>query len=694
MVKMKFIYMNNKYEMDCDKNSRIIDIIRQYAKLFKKSEKLLLFIYNGQNLLLNKKRKIIELNTKKCIMVFDFSIKSNVKKDNINNIICPICEKLSIFKLNGNTIISENCSHDINHFLLNKFIDCQNNTHNINDIICSKCKNINKFYNNDFYICSSCDYICPLCYSLHDKTHTVIEYSKRFSFCNKHNMKFTSFCSKCKTNLCPNCEDEKTHKNHKIIYLKEIRPNNKKIEEIQNELNDIDSKIEKSLNEVKFRQLITITLLKNFEDYLINFQTINRVLILYTTLLNNYEIIENVNNIFSIKIKRLDSFLEGDVKNKYLYKIDKGDDFLSNYIDLIYKSKYERNFKLFDEKFIKKNKNHCHLIINGKYSELCQFYKISNKKKKPKEYIYVETKVRLFSEKPIIDMSYMFNECDSLVKVSFNKYDTSKTINMSKMFCGCLFLELVEGLIYTNNVENMSHMFENCSYLYNINSICIWNTSKVKDISYFFNNCTRLKFLPEILNWDTHNIRNMSYMFSNCISLDNLPNISKWNTSNVINMSNMFNKCTSLDSLPDISKWNTNNVTDMSCMFCECIKLSSLPDISNWNTNNVINMEKLFCNCESLSSLPDISRWNTQNVSNMKCMFYYCALLSSLPDISKWNCSKVNNMDEMFYKCKSVKALPDIDKWDMSKIKNIKDMFFGCTSLLSFPTFYNKKNVK
>ena len=321
MVKIKLIYMNNKKEIDCNKNNRIIDIIRQYAKLLNKNVKLLSFIYNGKNLSLIKNRKIIELNNKRFIMVFDLSIKNNLKSNNINNIICPICEKLSIFKLNGNTIISENCTHDINHFLLNKFIEFQNNTFNIYNIICSKCKNKNKFYHNDFYICRSCGYICPLCFPLHDKSHKIIEYSKRFFFCNKHNMKITSFCTKCKTNLCPNCEDANTHKKHKIIYLKEIKPNDKKIEKFQNELNNIDLKIEKCLNEVKFRQFITNTLLLNFEDYLRNFQKINRVLILYTTFLNNYEIIENVNNIHSINIKTLNHFLDGDEKNKGYIKL-------------------------------------------------------------------------------------------------------------------------------------------------------------------------------------------------------------------------------------------------------------------------------------------------------------------------------------------------------------------------------------
>ena len=55
--------------------------------------------------------------------------------------------------------------------------------------------------------------------------------------------------------------------------------------------------------------------------------------------------------------------------------------------------------------------------------------------------------------------------------------------------------------------------------------------------------------LPDISKWNTNNINNMSCMFRECSSLSSLPDISKWNTNNVRNMSHMFCKCSSLSSL-------------------------------------------------------------------------------------------------------------------------------------------------
>ena len=52
---------------------------------------------------------------------------------------------------------------------------------------------------------------------------------------------------------------------------------------------------------------------------------------------------------------------------------------------------------------------------------------------------------------------------------------------------------------------------------------------------------------------DTNNIFDMSYVFQRCTSIESLPDISKWNTNNVNYMSGMFSCCSSLSSLSDIS---------------------------------------------------------------------------------------------------------------------------------------------
>ena len=123
-----------------------------------------------------------------------------------------------------------------------------------------------------------------------------------------------------------------------------------------------------------------------------------------------------------------------------------------------------------------------------------------------------------------------------------------------------------------------------------------------------FYECSSLSSLPDISKWNTNNVTDMSKIFDGCSSLSSLPNISKWNTNNVTNMNGMFAGCALLSSLPNISKWKTNNVTNMSKMFYGCSSLSSLPEISKWNTNNVTDMKDMFNGCSLLSSLFDFSK--------------------------------------------------------------------------------------
>ena len=229
-------------------------------------------------------------------------------------------------------------------------------------------------------------------------------------------------------------------------------------------------------------------------------------------------------------------------------------------------------------------------------------------------------------------------------------------------------------------VVDMSYMFYNCTSLVDLPDISEWNLNRVTNISYMFAGCSALTSLNCIIKWDTKNIINMRGLFYDC-NLELLPDISNWNTHNVIDMSHMFNGCCSLKSLPDISKWNTDNVFDMSCMFNGCKELKALPDISKFNIHNVNELYGIFKECSSLQTLPDLSKWNTENVNNMSCMFKECSSLKYLPDISKWNTISVNDLSDIFNGCSSLKSLPDISKWNTKSLTNMNNLFFKCSSL-------------
>ena len=152
--------------------------------------------------------------------------------------------------------------------------------------------------------------------------------------------------------------------------------------------------------------------------------------------------------------------------------------------------------------------------------------------------------------------------------------------------------------IVTSEHDNLEEMFRNCNNLVSVNTQD-WDTSNVGNMNSMFSHCESLTEL-DLSNWNTGNVRDMNEMFNNCRELTTL-NVSNWNTDNVEYMSGMFRNCEELTEL-DLSSFRTGNVREMNNMFAYCYKLTTL-DISNWDTSNVENMDRIFSRCENLREL-------------------------------------------------------------------------------------------
>ena len=118
--------------------------------------------------------------------------------------------------------------------------------------------------------------------------------------------------------------------------------------------------------------------------------------------------------------------------------------------------------------------------------------------------------------------------------------------------------------------------------------------------SDLFYNFSKLTKIENVNLLDTSNVTDMSHMFQSCIKLTNL-DLSSFDTSQVTNMGEMFSGSTRLTIL-DVSNFDTSQITDMSYMFENCSSLTIL-DVSNFDTSNVTNMSYMFKNCNSLTSL-------------------------------------------------------------------------------------------
>ena len=104
MSKIKFIFEKNIFEMISEDKDKIENLLEKYAKLLSIKRKDLLFLYKGKNILLieNKYKNI--LNKNKNIIISVFKINKKKKKNELENIICPICKNLTFFTINEDHI--------------------------------------------------------------------------------------------------------------------------------------------------------------------------------------------------------------------------------------------------------------------------------------------------------------------------------------------------------------------------------------------------------------------------------------------------------------------------------------------------------------------------------------------------------------------------------------------------------------
>ena len=115
-----------------------------------------------------------------------------------------------------------------------------------------------------------------------------------------------------------------------------------------------------------------------------------------------------------------------------------------------------------------------------------------------------------------------------------------------------------------------------------------------------YENATRITFGNA---FHTENVQDMSSMFEYCDSLTDLTLGDRFDTSNVQDMSSMFNSCSSLTDLTLGDHFDTSNVQNMLCMFGSCRSLTELNLGDRFDTSNVQDMWSMFYDCASLTEL-------------------------------------------------------------------------------------------
>ena len=382
MVELIFNYNQVQTLIQANLNDSFNSIIQKYVNKTKLDINNIYFVSDCKKISNNEKVKNIMNQTEKSIkrkIILVLSINSTINNDNINmikskDIICPICKEICIYEIKDHKIKLYGCKngHEIDNIKLDEFNNNQNI--DISQIICDKCKNNSKAntFNNEFFICHECKMnLCPLCKSIHNKTHTIINYDNKNYICNKHNEFFVKYCEDCKIDLCLSCINE--HKNHKLISYENELIDIKKLRKNMNNLKEVINKFKLNLEDI-------INKLKKLEDNLDTYYNINN------DILNNYEINKYKNYNLLKNLQNIKYNINNET-NKLTFEYSYGYNLNSllylyteiNNENLEIELKYnpinnnKEKLRIFGNYFIKNNIYKCKIIYNNKEYDLCEY---------------------------------------------------------------------------------------------------------------------------------------------------------------------------------------------------------------------------------------------------------------------------------------------------------------------------------
>lgn len=166
-----------------------------------------------------------------------------------------------------------------------------------------------------------------------------------------------------------------------------------------------------------------------------------------------------------------------------------------------------------------------------------------------------------FYAQNVTSMFQIFTGCNLVKNIDLGGLNTINVTNMGWMFQGCEKLEEINfgKTFYTDNVQYMQYMFQRCNSLIKLD-LSSFNTQNVTDMNTMFKACTSLKEL-NIGNFNTQNVEKMSEMFYDCAKLEKL-DIRNFDMTNVTIYYNIFRGVTTNCNIilnNKMSQWMDDN---------------------------------------------------------------------------------------------------------------------------------------
>ena len=181
-------------------------------------------------------------------------------------------------------------------------------------------------------------------------------------------------------------------------------------------------------------------------------------------------------------------------------------------------------------------------------------------------------------------------------------------------------------LTYQRDIDSYADMFNGITLIEEITFVN-FKTKKPKSMQNMFFK-SPVKYIRFGQNFDTSEVTDMSHMFEECKELLEI-DLSDFNTASVTTMHSMFRYCEKIQVI-DARSFDASKVTNMYDMFGYCYKLVYV-NVSSFNTQSVQVMQGIFINCHALKYI-DISNFDyttflascpESNSNPDSCKFHY-----------------------------------------------------------------------
>ena len=285
----------------------------------------------------------------------------------------------------------------------------------------------------------------------------------------------------------------------------------------------------------------------------------------------------------------------------------------------------------------------------------------------------------------VTNMSYMFNQCIYLSSLDLSHFNTAKVTDMTRMFdyCTQLFLVYVGSAWNTDAVTQSSNMFRLCNKL------------KGGQGTYFSSNNPKDKTYAHIDGGPSNPGYFRDYSISEAYTIyteDNQTLTFYYDTNRLTRPG------TTYDIFPNAGWYNKDLVvkyvvfdqsfelakpTSTSSWFSEMGSLESITGIRYLKTDSVTDMSYMFfeCGLSDLEMNNYLSYFNTAKVKRMEWMFHSCKALTAL-DLTNFNTANVTDMSYMFDGCNDLTTIYVGDGWSNESVTNSEKMFMYCLSLV------------